>query len=136
MRRMLMLALLLTGCQASRPALDSADSRGFQHAIQRLSTPALEQRKHNRRTMQQRHYAEVLYELVQMDAPGALLASLRSQTQLELQLPNMPLTMTIPVRQPPPPRPGMPGFTGAPSPPLVVTLHEDRTFPADPWSPL
>jgi hypothetical protein len=114
--------------------IDTTDRKSFQEAIRRLTTPELEQRKKNRREFQQRHYAEVLYELTLIDAPGALLASVRSQTQLELQLPSNSLTVTIPVKQPPPPRPGMPGFTGQPSPPMVVPLFEDRRFPADPWS--
>ena len=113
---------------------DTTDHRSFQDAIRHLTTPELEQRKKNRREFQQRHYAEVLYELTLIDAPGALLASVRSQTQLELQLPSNSLTVTIPVKQPPPPRLGMPGFTGQPSAPMVVPLFEDRRFPADPWS--
>ena len=109
-------------------------NRDFKDAIRSLTSPALEQRKKSRREFQQRHYAEILYELAMMDAPGALLAAVRSRTQLELQLPSTPLTVTIPVNQPPPPPLGLPGFTGQPSPPMVVPLFEDRRFPADPWS--
>lgn len=114
--------------------IDTSDKKGLQEIIRRLTSPALEQRKKNRREYQQRHYAEILYEMAMMDVPGALLATARSQTQLELQLPSAPLTVTIPVKQPPPPAPSMPGFTGAPSPPWVIPLFEDRRFPADPWS--
>ena len=113
---------------------DSTNQKGFQEALRQLTSPELEMRKKNRREYQQRHYAQVLYELTLIDAPGALLASVRSQTQLELQLPSNSLTVTIPVKQPPPPPPGMPGFTGQPSPPMVITLFEDRRFPSDPWS--
>lgn len=114
--------------------VDTSDKKGLQDIIRRLTSPELEQRKKSRREFQQRHYAEILYELAMMDAPGALLASVRSQAQLELQLPGTPLTVTIPIKQPPPPPPGMPGFTGQPSPPMIITLFEDRRFPSDPWS--
>jgi hypothetical protein len=115
-------------------SLDTTDQKGFQEALRLFTSPELELRKKNRREFQQRHYAEILYELTLMDAPGALLAAVRSQTQLELQLPSTPLTVTIPIKQPPPPPPGMPGFTGGPSDPWVISLFEDRRFPADPWS--
>jgi hypothetical protein len=114
--------------------VDTSDKRGLQDIIRRLTSPELEQRKNIRREYQQRHYAEILYELALMDAPGALLASARSQAQLELQLPSNTLTVVIPIKQPPPPPPGMPGSTGAPSAPWVIPLFEDRSFPADPWS--
>jgi hypothetical protein len=121
------------GSGSSLPTFDTSDAVSFRRALLSLSTPALEQRNRNRREMQQRHYAEVLYELIQMDAVGSLLASVRSQAQLELQLPQTPLSVTIPIKQPPPPQPGLPGFTGTPSAPYVVTLFEDRQFPVDPW---
>jgi hypothetical protein len=115
------------------PTFDTSDARAFQQAIRSLTTPALEERKRNRREMQQRLYAEVLYGLVQMDAVGSLLASMRSQAQLEFQLPQTPLSITIPIKQPQAVPPKLPGFTGAPSPPYVVTLFEDKRFPVDPW---
>ncbi len=116
------------------PADSAADGDGFREAVRRLSTPELEKRKQNRREYQQRHYAEVLYELAQMDAPGALLASLRSQAQLELQLPNNTLYVTIPIVQPPPSKTTLPGFSALPSAHMQIPLLEDRRFPADPWS--
>ena len=119
---------------ADSAADTAADPRSFQEAVKRLSTPELEKRKQKRREYQQRHYAEVLYELVLMDAPGALLASLRSQAQLELQLPNSALYVTIPIVQPPPSQTTLPGFYAPPSPHMQIPLLEDRRFPADPWS--
>jgi len=111
-----------------------ADHNGFREAVSRLSTPELEERKKTRKEYQQRHYAEVLYELALMDAPGVLLASIRSQAQLELQLPNNTLYVTIPITQPPPSTSRLPGFSAAPSPDMRIPLVEDRRFPADPWS--
>jgi hypothetical protein len=129
----ILVMLVLGGQMNSAPPIDTTDREGFLRALRSLTTPELEQRKHNRREMQQRHYAEILYEVVQMDPEGALLTSLRSQAQLELRLPNIPLTVAIPVKQPPPPRAGLPGFTGSPAAPYVVALFEDRRFPVDPW---
>jgi len=122
-----------TGVQPG--GVDTSDKKGLQDIIRRLTSPELEHRKKNRSEYQQRHYAAILYELAMMDAPGALLASARSQTQLEVQLPSNTLTVVIPIKQPPPPPPGMPAFTGGPSAPWVIPLFEDRSFPADPWSP-
>jgi hypothetical protein len=143
-RRLVILTILLSSCSPSimqdfwvidmppREALDSAARKGFWEAIRNLTSPELEQRRKTRREYQRRHYAETLYEMVLSDAPGALLAAARSRMQLELQLPDRPLTMTIPVKQSPS-RPGTPPSTAQPSPPMVFTLHENREFPADPW---
>lgn len=144
-QRPIILAFLLLGCSPSLihdpgltdsgsvDVLDPAARSGFQEALHNLTSPELEHRKKTRRLYQQRHYADVLYELVALDAPGALLAAARSRMQLELQLPNRPLTMTVPIAQPSP-RPGTPPSTATPSAPWVITLYENRDFPPDPWS--
>lgn len=146
LRRLLILAILITGCSPSithdswidggtaETVSDSAARTGFQDALRGLTSPELERRKAERRMFQQRHYAETLYELMLSDAPGALLAATRSRMQLKIRLPDRPLTVTIPITQPPP-RPGAPASSAVPSPPMVFTLHEDLEFPADPWSP-
>lgn len=112
----------------------TAEQQGFREAVRRLRTPEFERRVIARRRMQQRHYAEVLYEMALGDAPGAMLTTLRSRAQLKLQLPDNTLYVSIPVEQPPAPRSGLPGSTGSPSPPMSIPLPEDRTFPVDPWS--
>ncbi len=144
-QRPIILAFLLLGCSPSLihdsgvangqsdVVLDSTARSGFQEALHNLTSPELEHRKKTRRLYQQRHYADILYELVALDAPGALLAAARSRMQLELQLPNRPLTMTVPIAQPSP-RPGTPPSTATPSEPWVITLYENRAFPTDPWS--
>jgi hypothetical protein len=145
-RRLIILTLLLSSCSPSimkeswvadmqsDAGLDSTARQGFWEAIRNLTSPELEQRKKTRRDCQRRHYAETLYEMVLSDAPGALLAAARSRLQLELELPDRPLTVTIPVKQPPS-RPGAPPSTAQTSPPFVFTLYENREFPVDPWGP-
>ena len=146
--KLLTLTLILASCSPSLlhepwtaassmqdPGTDTAGQRGFRDALLHLTSPELELRKKNRRAYQQRHYAEILYELAMADAPGAILASLRSRMQLELQLPSNTLVMTVPVTRPRPSAKRLPGFTGdAPGPPMQFPLYEDRRFPDDPWS--
>jgi hypothetical protein len=94
----------------------------------------LEARKAVRRECQRQHYAEVLYEVTRMDAVGALLAAVRSQAQMEIELPHNTLYTTVPVLQAPKGATRLPGTTGKPSGPIQIPLYEDRRFPADPWA--
>ena len=115
-------------------SLDSSAAREYAEAVRHLTTPQLEERKRVRRDYQRRHYAEVLYEEVQMDAAGALLAAVRSRAQLDIALPHNTLFISLPVNQPPPPGLRMPGTTAQPSGPFVLPLYKDFGFPADPWT--
>ena len=101
--------------------------------LSRMSSEELEARKARRRWFQQRGYANILYEVVRRDGLGALLSYLRMVARLELALPQDQIYLYVPVRQPEPEMPGLPGFTGTPSGPIAVPLSEPREFPADPW---
>jgi hypothetical protein len=101
--------------------------------LSRLSSDELEARKARRRWFQQRGYANVLYDAVRRDGFGALIAYLRMVARLELALPQDRLYLYVPVHHVERKTPGLPGFTGSPSGPVAVPLHEPREFPVDPW---
>ncbi len=105
----------------------------FRRAIARLSSPEFEQRKRNRRLLQQRGYALMLQDVIRHDGLSALFSYLRMRAQLDFHLPQNTLMVFFPVVQPPAPGPHVPPVTGAPSPPMGFPLVEDRAFPPDPW---
>ncbi len=105
----------------------------FRRAIAGLTTPEFEQRKRNRRMLQQRGYVLMLQDVIRHDGLGALFSYLRMRAQLDFHLPQNTLMVFVPVVQPPPSGPHMPPVTGAPSSPMGFPLVEDRTFPPDPW---
>ena len=128
-------ALFLSGSPArsQEVPIDSL-SASFRASLGRLTTPELEQRIATRRRMQREGYSDVLLHSVRNDGLWGVISSLRSTFQLEYSLPREPLIIFIPIRQPERRNDHLPGFTGAPSPPMAVPLLEDRTFPRDPWS--
>lgn len=105
----------------------------FRRAMARLSSPEFEQRKRNRRLLQQRGYALLLQDVIRHDGLGALFSYLRMKAQLDFHLPQNTLMVFVPIVYTPPPGPHMPPVTGAPSSPMGFPLVEDRTFPPDPW---
>ena len=98
-----------------------------------LTSPEFEQRKRNRRLLQQRGYALILQEVIRHDGLSALFAYLRMRAQLDFHLPQNTLMVFVPIVYHPPSGPHMPPVTGAPSPPMGFPLLEDRSFPPDPW---
>jgi hypothetical protein len=117
---------------AAREDADPSVS-AFHRAMSRLTTPEFEQRKRNRRTLQQHGYALMLQDVIQHDGLSALFSYLRMRAQLDFHLPQNTLMVFVPVVQPPPPGLHLPPVTGAPSSPMGFPLVEDRTFPHDPW---
>ncbi len=125
---------MIPGSVDSSIASDSA-ATAFRKALGQLTSPALEQRKSARRALQQTGYATVLYEVVQRDAPGALIMAVRSKARLDYALPSNTLYVTVPItgsgRQSGP----LSVLTPPSSPPLRIPLVEDFIFPVDPWAP-
>lgn len=111
------------------------DSQGaeIRRAVKAMTHPELERRKARLRAIQQRGFATTTQWILEQDPVSALGTALRMALQIELHLPHRPVTVFIPVRQPPPPSLRLPGFTGGPSPPVPVELFMDWTFPRDPW---
>jgi hypothetical protein len=105
----------------------------FRRRAAELTSPALEQRKADRRRMQKRGYAEVLAEVLRDDGPGALFAFARMKLHLEFSLPNDNLVVYYPIVPPDARRDSLPGFTTFGSKLYPFPLVEDRRIPADPW---
>jgi hypothetical protein len=116
----------------SESAQDSL-AREVRKAMAGMTTAQLEERKANRRLLQQRGYAEILSRTLAADGLGALIAYCRSALRLEFSLPRNTLVVYISVNSPPR-RDSLAGpLFQYGSGPLAVPLLEDRSFPADPW---
>jgi hypothetical protein len=114
---------------------DEPDSlkQSFAREISKLSTPELEERKANRRKLQQRGYAYVLQEVLRMDGLSSLFSYVRLMAQLDLSLPQDQLIIYSTIRIDSRETPGLPGFYHMKSSPMGIPLHEPREFPRDPW---
>ena len=127
---------LLSAPVTSQDFGDTDSSRAvIREQLSRLSSKELEARKARRRWVQQRGYTDVLIDVVRRDGLNAIISYLRMVARLELALPQDQLHLYIPVRYPDRVTPGLPGFTGRPSGPIAVPLHEPKGFPVDPWGP-
>lgn len=113
---------------------DSLAAR-YRLAVAGLTSPEYQRRKEIRTRIQRQGYTETLYELQRDDPFSALLAATRMLLRLEFAIPRYPLTVTVPIQQPPSRDSGFLRLTIIPSPPMVIRLHEDRTLPKDPWAP-
>ena len=116
---------------SGQPDADSL-AQAYERSLSSLTSPQLEERESLRRSLQQRGYASVVYDLCRNDPLSALLSHLRTAAQLRWFIPHTTLYVYLPVRQPPQ-QSRMRGFTGAPSPPIAVPLRDDWSFPEDPW---
>jgi len=131
---------LLTGDLTPRPtggddgARQDSLASAVRKAMAGMTTPALEERKARRRTLQQQGYASLLSNTLQQDGLWALITYTRVSLQLEYSLPRNTLFVYVPVRQPAERDTSAMMRTSAPrSGPVAVPLVEDRTFPEDPW---
>jgi hypothetical protein len=123
--------------EEGRPRGEDSAIRSFdvQAAVQRelragrVSNPEFQRRAALRRKIQQRGYAEVLYELKRDDPFGAVIAAAAVMLRLDFAIPRHSLSVTFPIVQPP-----RRDTVTLRSPPMVVPLVEDRTFPQDPWA--
>lgn len=119
-------------CAQDLPA--DTSGQALSRALGSLTSPQIEQRKALRRSLQQQGYANTLYDLVRTDPLSTLLSYARVHAQIEWSVPHTVLFLYVPVLQPPPREHRLPGFTGAPSPPMGFPLSDDWTFPVDPWA--
>ncbi len=104
----------------------------YRDALQRMTSRELESRKKERLTLQRRGYAAILHDVLRRDGLGALMAMAKTKAHLDIHLPQNTLILTVPVEAPRRVS-KFQIFSAPPSPPLQIPLHEDRTFPADPW---
>lgn len=127
--------LLIFGSPArSQELVDDSLSALHRASLGKLTTPEHQARIATRRGMQQKGYADILFHTLRHDGLWGMIASARSHLQLEYSLPREPLVIYVPIRQPEQRGPRLPGFTGAPSPPMAIPLYENRAFPEDPWA--
>ena len=107
------------------PEFRHADSlsRGFASALRSISSPALEERKALRRSLQQRGHATSVRSSLEADGLTALLALLRARLQVALSISHRPLSVHYEIKRPP----------GWPRLYYEVVLTDDWSFPADPW---
>jgi len=80
-----------------------------------FETPELRARKAQRRKFQRAGYANVLHDVLALDAAGALLSFIRCRLQVEYSLPHNTIYFQDTNR-------------------TLWPLPEDWTFPADPWA--
>jgi hypothetical protein len=108
-------------------------AQAVRSAMARMTTPELERRKAQRLLLQREGYASVLAQTLRSDGLQALITYTRVSLQLEYSLPRNILYVYVPVRQPPDRDSTGTHFYGYRSGPIAVPLHEDRSFPEDPW---
>jgi hypothetical protein len=101
------------------PHIDSLSSL-LNIEVSKLTSPALEHRKHIRRNMQQIGYANVLEDVIRTDGLRALISYLKMQLHIAFAISHRPLFIHIPIDR-------SRGKTWS------VQLHDDWTFPDDPW---
>lgn len=114
---------------------DDSTAEAFRAALRTLTSPQMEVRKQQRRKIQQRGYAAILSEVLRQDAAGALIMALRTRAQLDYGLPSHTLYAVVPVRAPDRDSGPLSILHPPSSPPLMIPLVEDFTFPTDPWAP-
>lgn len=137
----LLLPLSLTVADdTSRPPDSLADgtrldslAAAVRDAVAGMTTPELEQRKARRRQLQQHGYASVLSQTLRSDGLWGLIMYTRLSLQLEYSLPRNTLYVYVPVNRPAARDSTGGHFATFGGGPMAVPLHEDRSFPEDPW---
>jgi hypothetical protein len=142
-RSPLLIAVALSSLLAAPPAgqrkeatadnRDDSLARAFRVAAATLSSPEMERRKMARRELQQKGYAEVLRDVLDGDGLSGLLSAVRVKAQIEYSLPHH--TLYVYLRPVPIARRDstLPGFFTMGGGPIEFALHDDWTFPVDPW---
>ena len=95
-------------------------AKAFNIKISKLTSPALEQRKHIRREMQCKGYANVLMDLVEGDGFSAIISYIRTQLHIEYSISHQALYVSVPIQ-------------GGEGKMWSVPLPDDWSFPIDPW---
>jgi hypothetical protein len=138
-RSPLLIAITISSLLASpsagqrREGGDDSLAQAFRVAAATLSSPEMERRKAMRRELQQKGYADVLRDVLDGDGLSGLLSAVRVKAQIEYSLPHHTLYVylsPVPVAR----RDStLPGFFTMGGGPIEFALHDDWTYPADPW---
>jgi hypothetical protein len=108
-------------------------AQAFRVAAANLSSPEMERRKMLRRALQQKGYTGVLRDVLDGDGLSGLLSAIRVKAQIEYSLPHH--TLHVYLKPVPTARRDstLPGFFTMGGGPIEFALHDDWTFPPDPW---
>lgn len=123
------------GLTGTEDAHQDSLAAAVRNAIAGMTTPELEARRARRRTLQQEGYASLLSHALRSDGLWALVTYSRVSLQMEYSLPRTTLYVYVPIRRPPGRDSTGQRFYTFGSGPMAIPLHEDRSFPEDPWKP-
>lgn len=85
-----------------------------------VTSPALEQRKSDRKNIQRKGYSNILCDELMNDGFGALLSFIKTKIHIEYSIPHRPLALYVPIE-----RSGGKVWS--------IPLSDDWTFPINPW---
>jgi hypothetical protein len=108
-------------------------AQAFRVAAANLSSPEMEHRKKMRRELQQNGYAGVLRDVLDGDGLSGLLSAVRMKAQIEYSLPHHTLFVYLKPVAAARRDSTLPGFFTMGGGPVEFALHDDWTFPVDPW---
>ena len=111
--------------------------------ISKLTSPKLEERKRIRRAIQRTGYSNVLMDALNFDGLSSLLSFIKTKLHIEYSISHRPLSVQIPIGgakkekksfdSPFPARIEQIITESYPEQFWEATLHDDWTFPIDPW---
>lgn len=118
------IGLLYSRCASQSPSLSQSDLDSLAQALNiqlsELTSPQLEERKRIRRKMQQNGYAIVLTDVVAGDELNAIISYLKTRLHIEYAISHQPLSLRIRIER-------------GEGKVWDIPLHDDWTFPRDPW---
>ncbi len=85
-----------------------------------VTSPALEQRKSDRKNMQRKGYSNILCDVLMNDGFSALISYIKTKMQIEYSISHRPLSLIVPIER-------GDGKTWS------IPLPDDWSFPIDPW---
>jgi hypothetical protein len=111
-----------TKSQSASIATQNLDSlaRRYNIELSKITSPALEERKRVRMAMQRAGYSNVLKDDLDADGFSALVSFIKTKLHIEYSISHRPFVLHIPIQ-------GGEGRT------FDLVLHDDWTFPVDPW---
>ncbi len=132
MKRFFISLMLLPALFAANAERTVAHSQTFTHQnldslakllnieISKLTSPALQERKHIRREMQRKCYANVLSNVLSQDGLSAIISFIKTKLQSEYSISHRPITLFVRIER-----------SGGKV--LTIPLSDDWSFPIDPW---
>ena len=119
---------------------DSTNATSFFPLLSQATTPQLEERKRQLRTLQQSGYTRILTEVIRNDGLMGLMAYLKTRLQIEYSISHEPVYVDIAARPETSQdslfvqrRPSVMRFFSKPIAPALYGLNIDYRFPEDPW---